>query len=290
MNVAQVITGMRPKTLIAALVPPLCALGLYYKLNDVLALNYFLLCLGLAVCIQIATNFYNYAIDFLKGADVNRIGPARITTQQKVNVKQVFWTGHFFLIMALLFGIPLVLKGGVIIGVLGVVSLALAYGYTGGPFPLAYLGLGELFVFLFFGLLATSGSYFIYGLEINLPSILLGTQIGLLSCVLIGVNNYRDRKSDTQVGKNTLATKLTDSTYLKILDLFLYIPYVLLIYFILYIDAKYAFNFISIVMALKFSISIRKVQSEDKLNDFLALSAKHLLFFSLLNFMLSLWK
>jgi len=282
MKLKFIIKGMRPKTLSAAIVPPVCAFALYYKENAEADIFYMWLCVGLALCIQIATNFYNDAIDFLKGADDERVGPDRLSTQDKVNYKAVFFIGHFFILLAFLLGIPLVIKGGVVLICLGLLSMFLAYGYTGGPFPLAYLGLGELFVFVFFGLVATCGSYYIYSGSVSLNSILLGSQIGLLSSVLIGINNYRDRKIDKKVNKNTLATRMSRENYLKLLEFFLFFPYVIVLYFTVFVDLKFFFPLFAIPLAHKIRYELHENTNPVLLNQVLGMSGKHLLLFGVM--------
>lgn len=274
------ITGIRPKTLVAAIIPPLVAHGLYFKVYAKTDWYIVLHCLGLALFIQMATNFYNDAVDFKKGADDKRVGPKRITNEQ--TLKSVFLLGHLCLFMAFMFGIPLVIKGGTIIFFLGIISLYLSYGYTGGPFPLAYMGLGELFVFLFFGLLATGGSYYLIDLKLTQDSLVLSLAVGFLSCALISINNFRDRKTDKEVGKNTLATKFTDFQYKKIISLFLFAPYLFLLYFVFFIDLRFFF----VIFAIRFGHRAFKIVKEHKqeaeLNLALNYAGKHLLVFGAL--------
>lgn len=285
-NAQLFIQGIRPKTLVAAIIPPVIAHSLFFKVTQKTDFYTMSLCLGLALFIQIATNFYNDAIDFKKGADTDRDGPKRVSSEQ--SLKKVFLFGHLSLFIAACLGIPLVIKGGVIFLLLGLISLFFAYGYTGGPFPLAYLGLGELFVFLFFGLLATTGSYYLMHLTVTWESLILGTIVGLLSCALIAINNFRDRKKDVLVGKNTLATKLRTDQYKILCDLFLFGPYILSLYFIIVIDLKY----IALILATKYAQLGRKIITdhleESELNLALEMAAKNLLFFGILFVLLSL--
>ena len=116
--------------------------------------------------------------------------------------------GAVFLVGAVIFGAPLVMERGWPMLAIGLPSLFLAYGYTGGPFPLAYRGMGEIFVILFFGFVAVMGTVFIQTGTWPREAILLGGQVGLLSAVLISVNNFRDRDEDALVGKRTLAVRL----------------------------------------------------------------------------------
>ena len=288
MNLKQFLLGTRPKTLVAAVVPVLCAYSLaLYRYEQVSSL-YAVLCLLLALCIQIATNFYNDAVDHPKGADNVRVGPRRVSTQEKVHYKKVFLIGHLFIALAIVLGIPLVLKGGIVFVVLGLISLYFAYGYTGGPFPLAYLGLGELFVFIFFGVIATLGSYYLMSGTLDYEAGILATQIGLLSTTLIAVNNYRDRKTDVLVHKKTLATKLTSYQYLKLFDVFLFGPYLFILFGMLFFDLKYFFLLFSISLAYKIRRGLRENTDESELNTFLNLSGKHLILFATLYVILNL--
>lgn len=181
---------------------------LAWKLTDAFNLTLALLTLGGALAIQIATNFFNDAIDSHKGADTDkRLGPRRVTASGLMSPRVVLAWAAAFLGIAVLCGAALWQARGWPVLVIGLPSLFLAYGYTGGPFPLAYRGLGELFVILFFGLIAVSGTVFIQTGEWEREAILLGAQVGLLSAVLISINNFRDREEDETTGKRTLAVR-----------------------------------------------------------------------------------
>ena len=281
-----IIQGMRPKTLIAGAVPPIVAYGHFLGVQEEnsMGIVYFILCVLLALFIQIATNFYNDAIDFRKGADEQRVGPSRVTTQLNISDKIIMRMGHLFILLAFIVGIPLIIKGGIFMAILGVVSLFLAYGYTGGPFPLAYLGLGELFVILFFGIVATVGSYYIYTGQLGFEIFFMGVQLGFLSSVLIAINNFRDRETDIKVNKKTLATKMSTRAYLTLIDGFLFIPYLLIIYFTITIDLKLFFPIFAIPIAHKIRQELRNIENPEMCNPLLALSAKHLMLFGVLQF------
>jgi 1,4-dihydroxy-2-naphthoate octaprenyltransferase len=161
------------------------------------------------VLIQIATNYFNDAIDHAKGADTaERIGPTRVTSSGLLAPRTVMTGGAACLALAVVLSIPLVLHGGWPIVVIGIFSLFFAYAYTGGPFPLAYLGLGEIFVVLFFGIIAVAGTFYLNTLELSSAAVLAGLQIGLHSSVLLAVNNLRDIDSDRAANKRTLAARL----------------------------------------------------------------------------------
>lgn len=205
----EIVLSFRPKTLTAALVPCLAASAWCWASGRGFHGPSLFFALVSSFCIQIATNLFNDAIDFKKGADnERRIGPKRITQSGLLSSKSVLGLGALFLIFALLAGYPLLLRGGEPILSIGLFSLFLAYGYTGGPYPLAYKGLGDVFVILFFGLIAVGGMIYLHQLTWPLESLILGLQIGFLAAVLIAINNLRDHRTDADVGKKTLAVRL----------------------------------------------------------------------------------
>jgi 1,4-dihydroxy-2-naphthoate octaprenyltransferase len=198
----------RPKTLPAAIVPVWAGCVLAWKLSGHFELTLAMLTLAGSLCIQIATNFFNDAIDAQKGADTERrLGPRRVTASGILKPRTVMSIAVLFLILAVLCGHQLYQVRGWPILAIGIPSLFLAYGYTGGPVPLAYRGLGELFVILFFGFVAVAGTVFIQTGGWPRESWWLGLQIGLLSAVLISINNFRDREEDATTGKRTLAVR-----------------------------------------------------------------------------------
>lgn len=200
--------AIRPKTLTAAVIPVLASTALVQSEGFVVKWWVTGLCLLGALLIQIATNFINDALDFEKGADtVKRIGPQRMTQSGLISRRQIMWFAGVTLFAALLVGIPLVVEGGWPILWIGVTSILLAYLYTGGPYPLAYLGLGDVFVILFFGVIAVGGVYYLQTGHYNLSAMALGLQIGFLSTVLIAINNLRDIFQDRDANKKTLAVR-----------------------------------------------------------------------------------
>jgi len=207
--IKAILSGARPKTLAAGVVPVWAGGVLAWKLSGLFDAWLWVCTLLGALCIQIATNFYNDAVDGKKGADgEGRMGPRRLTGTGEMSFAQVMGIGTAFLVGAAFFGAFLVMERGWLMLAIGLPSLFFAYGYTGGPFPLAYRGLGELFVIVFFGFVAVMGTVFIQTGTWPREAVLLGGQIGLLSAVLISVNNFRDREGDELVGKRTLAVRL----------------------------------------------------------------------------------
>ena len=207
-NFKVFVLAARPKTLPAAIVPVWAGCALAWKLTGRFDLLLAACTLAGAVAIQIATNFFNDAIDARKGADTDRrLGPKRVTASGMMKPQTVMRLACTLLGIATLCGMVLFKARGWPIALIGIPSMFLAYGYTGGPFPLAYRGMGELFVIAFFGLIAVAGTVFIQTGEWLRESLLLGLQIGLLSSVLISINNMRDREEDATTGKNTLAVR-----------------------------------------------------------------------------------
>jgi 1,4-dihydroxy-2-naphthoate octaprenyltransferase len=200
--------AIRPKTLSAAVVPVLMGSGLaLHEPAEFLGVIFFATLFG-ALFIQIATNFINDALDFKKGADTGeRIGPIRVTQAGLLSADTVMRAAYVCFFLAALCGIPLVLRGGWPLIVIGIASILAAYAYTGGPYPLAYHGLGELFVIGFFGFVAVAGTYFVQSLQMH-PSILVaGFAAGSLATVLLAINNLRDEATDRVSNKRTVAVR-----------------------------------------------------------------------------------
>jgi len=201
------ILAARPRTLGAAVIPVLAGTALAFAAQafDPLLTALILTC---AILIQIATNYFNDAIDHAKGADTaERLGPTRATSSGLLSARAMMTGGGVCLALAATLAIPLILRGGWPILTLGLLSLLLAYAYTGGPFPLAYLGLGEIFVVLFFGVFAVAGTFYLNTLHLSPATALAGLQIGLHSSVLLAVNNLRDLETDRAANKRTLAAR-----------------------------------------------------------------------------------
>ncbi len=225
MSISPYILAARPKTLPAAIVPVWlgCVLA-YYLTSSYDGWIAFYTLMG-AIWIQIGTNFFNDAIDADKGADTeHRLGPKRATASGLISRCGVYTSALVCLLIASIFGWLLFLERGWTVIAIGIPSLYLCYGYTGGPWPLAYKGLGELFVVLFFGLLAVAGTVFMQLGEWRPEAILLGMQAGLLSAVLISINNLRDRDEDAGNNKRTVAVILGEKKAKLILMVELFLP------------------------------------------------------------------
>lgn len=198
----------RPKTLSAAVVPVL--MGSALAAHEPTAITWWVFACALlgALLIQIATNFINDALDFKKGADNGeRLGPLRVTAAGLLSADSVMRGAWICLILAALCGIPLLYRGGWPMLIVGLASILAAYAYTGGPYPLAYHGLGELFVIVFFGFVAVGGTFYAHSLQLTRSALLAGFAAGSLATVLIVINNLRDAENDRRSNKRTLAAR-----------------------------------------------------------------------------------
>jgi 1,4-dihydroxy-2-naphthoate polyprenyltransferase len=198
----------RPKTLTAAVAPVLVGTGLAAH-HGRAALAPALAALAGAILIQIGTNLANDYYDFVRGGDTaERVGPVRVTQAGLISPAAVRNAMVLVLAAAMLPGAYLVAVGGWPIVWIGLASVACAVLYTGGPFPLAYHGLGDVFVFVFFGLIAVGGTYWVQALAWPADALLAGIGVGALSTALLVVNNLRDIETDARAGKRTLAVRL----------------------------------------------------------------------------------
>jgi 1,4-dihydroxy-2-naphthoate polyprenyltransferase len=207
MNVLIWIEATRPKTLIATISPVL--IGSAIAMSDgFFDLLVFFLTFFTAVCMQICSNLVNDYYDGIKGSDTpRRAGPLRLTSSNRVPAAKVKRTCILCFFFTFLLGSCLIWRGGWVIELLLGLSLLLAYGYSAGPFPLAYLGLGELVAFFFYGPIAVAGTYFLQAERFSAQAFLAGIAPGALACSILIMNNLRDREEDAQANKKTLAVR-----------------------------------------------------------------------------------
>ena len=198
--------GARVKTLPAAISPVLIGTSYAQDINWINAA----LALVVALFLQIAVNYANDYSDGIKGTDSNRVGPTRLVASGLASTRAVKNASYFCFLIAAFAGSILSLSISKWLFVIGALSILAAWGYTGGRKPYGYLGFGEVSVFVFFGLIATIGSYYIQSKEINWQIFLLSIPVGCLSCAILVINNLRDLSNDELVGKRTLAVLLGD--------------------------------------------------------------------------------
>ena len=197
----------RPKTLPAALVPVAVGTAFAMRIGEGQMIAA-LLCLGFAILVQIGTNFANDYFDFVKGADTSdRIGPTRVTAAGLVEPRAMRVAIAVVFGLAFLLGLNLVNYGGWWLVLVGLACIILGLGYTAGPYPLAYNSLGDLFVFIFFGLVAVGFTFYVQAGFFTFEPLLAGAAVGALATNLLVVNNLRDRPTDGLAGKNTLVVR-----------------------------------------------------------------------------------
>jgi 1,4-dihydroxy-2-naphthoate octaprenyltransferase len=201
------IIGARPRTLPAAIAPVLVATA-YAGSNwsPIRALAALLVSLSL----QIGVNYANDYSDGIRGTDDSRVGPVRLTASGLASPKSVQSAALISFLIAALIGLTLAAATSWWIILVGALAINAAWGYTGGTNPYGYKGLGEISVFLFFGIVATVGSYYVQVEELNLQIFVIAIPMGSLACAILAVNNLRDRAQDEVVGKKTLAVRLGD--------------------------------------------------------------------------------
>lgn len=280
------ILASRPRTLPAAVVPVMVGSalaiyqGIFFPIYSIVAL----LC---SLLIQIGTNFTNDLYDHLKGSDTKeRKGPLRVLASGLISVNEMKWGIFLTFFTAFLLGMFLVYSSGIIIFWIGIFSIIAGLAYTAGPFPLAYHGLGDLFVFLFFGIVGTMGTYYLHAQQFNILSLLVSLPVGALITNILIVNNYRDIEEDRTAGKNTLAVLLG-----REFSRFEYVFFILLSFFVPFLlHFKYNFSFWVFLPYITLPLAITLVKmlyvlKGTQLNKTLELTAK---FSALYGFLLSI--
>ena len=198
------IVGARVKTLPAAVAPVLIGTSYAEKINWGNAF----LALVVSLFLQIAVNFANDYSDGVRGTDTHRIGPVRLVASGLASADSVKVASFISFLIAAIAGIVLAVNISPWLLMVGAISIWAAWGYTGGKKPYGYFGFGELSVFIFFGLVATVGSYYIQTEQFKWQIFLLAMPVGTLSCAILVINNLRDLPQDMLVGKRTMAVRI----------------------------------------------------------------------------------
>ena len=201
------ILGARIKTLPAAIAPVIVGTSLADQINFINAL----LALIVSLSLQISVNYANDYSDGVRGTDTNRIGPTRLVASKLATASSVKNASFISFFVAIIAGTLLAFNTSIWLIAVGLISILAAWGYTGGKKPYGYLGFGELAVFIFFGLVATVGSYYVQVEQVSSSALLLSIPMGSLSCAILVINNLRDLNQDKLVSKRTLAVKLGDA-------------------------------------------------------------------------------
>ena len=201
------IIGARPRTLPAAVAPVFVATALA---GSDASLFPALLALIVSLSLQVGVNYANDYSDGIRGTDADRVGPTRITASGMATPASVKAAAFISFGVGAVAGLGLAVMTSWWLIAVGLISILAAWGYTGGKNPYGYLGLGELFVFIFFGVVATVGTFYVQTESITANSVLASIPMGTFACALLAINNIRDRALDAPAGKKTLAVRLGD--------------------------------------------------------------------------------
>ncbi len=274
----------RPKTLVAGLVP--VVLGSAYAFyQEGFRLGVFLSALFGALAIQIGTNYVNDAADFERGADTKeRLGPARMAAAGHLSPHALYLGAGICFLLAALVGLYLISVAGLVMLAIGLFSIFFAVIYTAGPFPLAYLGLGDLFVLIFFGLVAVLGTVYAHTQTLDTNAVYLALATGIHGMGLIAVNNLRDIPTDTVAGKKTLAVRLGDRNSRIYVAALAFLPYLCWIPVVAQLGATFPsfLPFLSLPLAVANTRACFRIQNRREFNFLLARSAALQLAFGLL--------
>ena len=218
------VAGARPRTLPAAVAPVLVASALAGSAFNPVTAS---LALLVSLALQVGVNYANDYSDGIRGTDNDRIGPVRITADGLASPARVRNAAFIAFFVAACAGLAVAFETSWWLIVVGAICIAAAWGYTGGKNPYGYMGLGEIFVFIFFGLVATVGTFYVQAEEITGQSILAGTIVGSLACAILVINNIRDRAKDEVVGKRTMAVRIGDRRSRAFYTFLVIAPYLL---------------------------------------------------------------
>ena len=276
--------AIRPKTLPAAFAPVFMGTAMAY--GD--GIHHFptaFLCLLAALLVQIGTNLANDYFDFKKGADTQeRLGPVRVTQAGLIAPNAVLIAAGVTFLLALLVAKPLIERGGTPILIIAIASVLSGILYTAGPKPLGYIGLGDLFVFIFFGLIATAATYYVQSFELNPAVILAGIGPGLISAAILTVNNLRDIESDRKSGKRTLAVRFgrdfARGEYIAYVLIASLVP--VFIYLLIYDHPFILLACFSSLLAIPGIMDVLSKEDGPSLNEALAFTGRLLLAYSIL--------
>ena len=265
----------RPKTLLAAVVPVMVGSALAISMKK-FYLPYSIVALLCSILIQIGTNFTNDLYDYLKGSDtIKRKGPRRVLATGLISVSEMRLAIILIFGLTFVLGLYLVYSSGILILWVGILSIFAGIIYTAGPFPLAYNGLGDLFVFIFFGVVGTMGTYYLHTQEISIIAFIVSLPVGALITNILIVNNYRDIEEDREANKKTL-TVILGRTFSRWQYIFL-IMISYLTSFIMYLNFNYKLWIFLPMLTIPISIILIKMLytlKGQELNKTLELSAK----------------
>lgn len=274
----------RPQTLAAAVIPVMVGVSVV-STDGLFRWDISLVVLLCAILIQIGTNFANDYYDFVKGADTaERIGFIRATSTGLVSPDTMLKATFIIMFSAFVLGLYLVWIGGWVILLIGLLSILFGILYTGGPFPLGYNGLGDLFVFIFFGIVAVMGTYYVHALQWSTLSFWASLPVGALAVNILVVNNLRDMAQDKISGKRTLGVLLGERAlkleYTFLLIIAYAIPFILLMK--LKVDLWVLLPLLSLPLSIPLMVQVWKHDDKRTLNRTLERTAQYMVLFGVL--------
>ena len=282
MSIKHWIYATRPKTLPAGAIPVIIGSAFAYR-SEIFDAFYFIIILLCSIFIQVLVNFINEIYDFKKGADTKeRTGPQRAVAAGFISPKTMTRVSAVLMILTFALGMILVARAGLFILAIGFSALFFAWAYTGGPYPLAYKGLGDLFVLVYFGVAAVCGTFYIFAEYISHEVLIASFAPGIISMNLLSVNNIRDIDTDRKVGKMTLQARLGRKYSVKLQFFLTILLYIIPIYLAIYSNEYfYLLPILSLPLAVK---NLRHVRIYDgkNLNIVLANTGKLLLLYGIL--------
>lgn len=247
------IAGARPKTLPAAIAPVL--VGTAFAGYNANAINFFL-ALIVGVGLQIGVNYANDYSDGVRGTDKDRVGPMRLVGSGAATPEAVKKAAIIAINIAALAGALLAVRTSYLLLLIGALSILAAWTYTGGPKPYGYFALGEVMVFIFFGLVATLGTYYVHLQSLSFEVLLASFAMGSLACAILALNNLRDLTKDKAAGKNTLAVRIGDKQTRNFFQALLFAPLVIALA-LLPNSLYFLITFIALPQILKVASSVR---------------------------------
>jgi 1,4-dihydroxy-2-naphthoate octaprenyltransferase len=260
----------RPRTLPAAVAPVLVGTALAIHDDQFRPLAFLAALLG-AMLIQVGTNLSNDYSDARRGADTeDRLGPVRVTAGGLVPPRQVLVATYGTFGLAVLVGLYLVAVAGPVILLIGAASILAGVLYTGGPRPYGYEGLGEIFVFTFFGIVAVTGSYYVQAEKLPWEAFVFAVPVGLLATAILVVNNIRDLETDRRAGKRTLAVRLGRERTRTLYALTVFGAYAVVVVMAIVWDPWVLLPLLSLPLALRVVALVRRHTDGPTLNDALA--------------------
>lgn len=250
------VAGARVRTLSLAIAPVALGTAAAYAAEGFEGWHWVraLLCLAVALCLQIGVNFANDYSDGIRGTDDYRVGPSRLTGSGAAKPKTVLAVALFFFVVAAVAGVALVvLSEQYWLLAVGAVCVLAAWLYTGGKHPYGYYGLGEVFVFVFFGVVATAGTTYVQAGLVNLESWIAGVAAGLLASAVLLANNLRDLEQDRLAKKRTLSVLIGSLASRILFAVFILAPFALLYFFVLFYENAY-FVYFALLLAIPAAI------------------------------------